>query len=593
MKTAKKNSMANALMRVLPMLFKRMPIAFTILALLGAAQAAAAALVVPFNERLFDSLAAFVTGGIPVNAVYQAAILVALFLIARSSINAAYNFHQGNYISIKGMGFLNSVIQAKAGRLSAEDFEDKSKLDDIEKAAAGADNIMWAVGEMNVFVFYYLLYTIIMAVYLWNLRPILAGAILLVFVPLVITKAAESRMWAALEEVSAPLRRQRNHYAESLTARGAFKETRLLGAFGFFKGLYMGTVELIVQKEWNVHRKIALLTLGLNIIKLLGWLGIIVLLYVSLVDSYISVGAFAAVFFAIERMYAMINEGMDRMKWGVVSNAGRICNFVNLLDMPEREGGDAPPDFASGGIKAANVSFSYPDAKQPAVNDVSLTISPGETVAIVGENGSGKTTLVKLLMGLYLPNRGSITIGGCDTAKTTERALSTHTTAVFQDYARYAFCLGENIKISDYDSTVDIIPVLAAADVDYKDTATFPQGLQTALFREFDGVELSGGQWQRVAMARGMYRRHDFIVLDEPTAAIDPIEETRIYKQFAEVSEDKTAILVTHRLGSARIADRILVMDDGKIVESGGHDELCARGGKYAQMWTAQAESYG
>jgi ATP-binding cassette subfamily B protein len=265
--------------------------------------------------------------------------------------------------------------------------------------------------------------------------------------------------------------------------------------------------------------------------------------------------------------------------------------MLNLLDMPVQAKNTANPNLARG-VVAENVTFAYPQAQKNAIDGVSLSIKPGETLALVGENGSGKTTLVKLLCGLYKPDFGEVTIGGVNSAETADEALFAKTSGVFQNYVNYIFSLDENVRISDTNSEKDPTGAMEDADVEYKDTATFPQGTATKLSREFEGVELSGGQWQRVATARGLYRYHDFIVLDEPTAAIDPIEETRIYNRFAKLTKDKIALLVTHRLGSARIADRIVVMDEGKIVETGTHESLLAAKGKYAEMWIAQADSY-
>jgi len=263
------------------------------------------------------------------------------------------------------------------------------------------------------------------------------------------------------------------------------------------------------------------------------------------------------------------------------------------MQLPEIGTNNDVPDWDQGGISANGLTFYYPKSLIPAIDTVSLTINKGETVAIVGENGSGKTTLVKLLCGLYKPDSGQVVIGGQDTIITNDAALFLTTSAVFQNYVRYhQLSLEENVKISEYNSIRDVVPALESAEIIYKDNFTFPRGIETILSREFDGTEISTGQWQRVAMAKGVYRQHLFIILDEPTAAIDPLEETRIYKQFAKIAKEKTTLLVTHRLGSARIADKIIVMEHGKISEIGSHHELLKNGKKYAQMWNAQAYWY-
>ncbi|MBQ8953229.1 MAG: ATP-binding cassette domain-containing protein, partial [Clostridia bacterium] len=189
--------------------------------------------------------------------------------------------------------------------------------------------------------------------------------------------------------------------------------------------------------------------------------------------------------------------------------------------------------------------FRYPGADSEAVRRVSLAINPGETVAIVAEKGAGKTTLVRLITGLYLPAEGRVLIGGQDTKTIDLPSAAARSSAVFQKYAQYKLTLGENVRASGLgEAPRDAAAPLRDAGLP-ADSACFPEGEKTMLSREFDGVDLSGGQWQRVAIARGLYRVHGLIVLDEPTAAIDPLEETRVYRQFAALSRGKTAVIVT------------------------------------------------
>ena len=228
------------------------------------------------------------------------------------------------------------------------------------------------------------------------------------------------------------------------------------------------------------------------------------------------------------------------------------------------------------------------------LHGISLSIAQGETIAVVGETGAGKSTLMKLLLGLYLPTSGQVLIGGMDTSQIQSKDIYKNSSAVFQDYQRYRATLQGNISVSQPQCNVSIEKIKDActqAELD-SSSANFSDGLKTILSREFGGTDLSGGQWQRVAIARGLYRIHNIIVLDEPTAAIDPIEETNLYRQFARLAKGKTAIIVTHRLGSARIADRIVVLKDGSIDDIGTHEQLIARQGFYAQLFRAQAKWY-
>lgn len=225
------------------------------------------------------------------------------------------------------------------------------------------------------------------------------------------------------------------------------------------------------------------------------------------------------------------------------------------------------------------------------MDDVSFEIKKGETIALVGENGAGKSTLVRILAGVLIPDEGEVLVDGNDLFSVCQKERFRHTSAVFQQFIRYQMSLRENVEISDELSDEDKMKECVEKS-EFTIDERFEEGYDTMLSREFDGIDLSGGQWQRVALARGLYRDSRFIVLDEPTSAIDPIEEGVLYRKFQKMIQDKMGVIVTHRLGSTKIADRILVLKEGKIVEEGNHEELMNMCGYYQKMYHEQAKWY-
>jgi ABC-type multidrug transport system fused ATPase/permease subunit len=260
-------------------------------------------------------------------------------------------------------------------------------------------------------------------------------------------------------------------------------------------------------------------------------------------------------------------------------------------------GGTATEGTTPGdGVRFEKVSFTYPDSRDPALDNVDLHIPPGSKLAIVGENGSGKTTLIKLLTRLYEPTGGRVLLDGRDLREWSPSALHHRIGVIFQDFVRYQLTVGENIGAGDDHAYEDRGRWDDAADRGLAKPfiVDMPAQYDTQLGRWFrSGRELSLGQWQKVALARSFMRREaDILVLDEPTASMDAEAEVRIFERFRALTEDKIAIVISHRFSTVRMADQIIVLDRGKVVERGTHDELVVLGGRYATLFHLQAQGY-
>ncbi len=249
----------------------------------------------------------------------------------------------------------------------------------------------------------------------------------------------------------------------------------------------------------------------------------------------------------------------------------------------------APPS-----VRFERVSYRYPGADRDALTDVTLALEPGETVALVGRNGAGKTTLVKLLVGLYRPTSGRIFIDDVDTATMHPAEVRRRVGVIFQDFVRFQFSAGDNVGVGWLPRRGDRAAVeRAVEDAGARDViARLPRGLDTPLGRAFGGDDLSVGQWQRIALARAFMRPSALLVLDEPTAALDAESEHEVFQRFKELKAGRTALLITHRFASVRMADRIVVFEGGRVIEEGAHAALLAAGGTYARMFRLQAEGY-
>lgn len=542
------------------------------------------------TQRLFDAVTESTISGNDFSKIAICLGALTVIVIAQQVLSGIGQYLLSK-VSYTNMGKFMVEFQRKLGRLPAIYFEDVNFLNKIDKAkeCLEYESLGHFASICLQLVTYYFVYILSIGGYLFILSPLLVIVLLSAFVPAVIGQVVRAKYFVDLEEENAPLRRRCEHYKNTISDVLFYKETRMLGAFHYFFHLFMDSLHTMTENRWKTEKKLVVLQFFLNGLSFVG-LGIsILILFSSTMGGDISIGAFAAVFVTLTDVFAIMDELVSAHLSEGSETLAQVINFYQLMDMDEVNGKEDIPDFSKG-IVVENATFAYLGCDRAAVHDVSLNIKSGETIAVVGENGSGKSTLIRLLTGLYIPDEGIVKLGNVQTKNASRSRIYEGVSGVFQNFQRYKMTLAENVAISDTKQPVGkekIESVLRESGF-YNMYAS----LDTVLSPEFDGIDLSGGQWQRLAIARGLYRTNNFIVLDEPTAAIDPIEESRLYKQFKSIVQDRCAVIVTHRLGSTKFADRIIVMDNGSIVESGTHDELLTHKGKYADMWKAQAAWY-
>jgi ATP-binding cassette, subfamily B, bacterial len=484
------------------------------------------------------------------------------------------------------------AVAAQVDLLSFESPEFHNRLQRVQSSVQQPLNMVFGLSGL----FSALVGVTGVSVALLAIQPLIIPMVLLVLLPAWMAASRRgSAFWRYFWRMT-PKDRERNYLGRLLAGRDEAKEVRAFGLgqhlLDRWRALFedrIGELRKVARRQL-VYTLFSTLTiaalLGATIL-MVGWLATTG--QVSLSQAGIAVAGIA-----------VIGSRLTDAGWSAasLSEAGFYLDdyaaFLAMGATPDQERTAAPAGFES--IAARGVTFTYPSGSAPALIDISIEIDAGEVVALVGENGSGKSTLAKVLAGLYTPQSGTVTWDGVDIATIEQTELSRKVAVIFQDFIRYHLSAEQNIGLGNISPRLGMaVTIEGAAEQAGADEliARLPDGFQTLLGPEFlGGVDLSVGEWQRMALARAFYRDAPLVILDEPTASLDARAEHELFVRIRKLLAGRTVLLISHRFSSVRNADRVYVLHEGRLIESGTHAELIAAGGRYAEMYALQAAAY-
>ena len=488
-------------------------------------------------------------------------------------------------------------VMEQASQLDLTTYENPLFYDRLERARVQATDRLAMIQLMGR-LFQQVITTLIFSIALVLASPWLVLLMAFGVLPSFIGETHYAFLGYAKNFRQTPAKRQMDYLRQVAGSREGAKEVKLFGLNKFFTNRFQALANRIYLEDVTLSRSKLIVGGLLGVIGTLGYYGAYVYVIWRTLRGAYDLAQFSFLTAAIQQASSNLQQVFSTAS-GIADQALFLTDLIAFFDMKptvqSNPDGLRTPQPIQRGFEFRNVSFAYPGTDRRVLKNFNLTLSPGERIALIGENGQGKTTVVKLITRLYDPTEGQILLDGIDLREYSLEDLHSHIGVIFQDFMRFEMTARENISVGRVDRPHQQADIESAAHKSLADTVVskLADGYDQMLGRRFEGgVELSGGEWQKIALARAYLRDAQLLILDEPTAALDARSELEVFERFAELTEGKMALLISHRFSTVRMADRIVVLEGGRLIEEGNHQQLMAHAGVYAGMFEMQAASY-